>query len=80
MYISVDFAHHGMCRYGGMILCMHYLPISHKKDARLKLLSYQPRVTVNVCFGLQSYQGLKIERSLLYKSYPRDRINTQVIY
>ena len=31
-------------------------------------------------FCLQSYQGLIIDRSLVYKSYPQDRINTQVIY
>ena len=33
-----------------------------------------------VMFCLQSYQGLRIDRSLVYKSYPQDRINTQVIY
>ena len=32
----------------------------------------------DVMFCLQSYQGLKIDRSLVYKSYPQDRINTQV--
>ena len=31
-------------------------------------------------FCLQSYQGLIIDRSLVYLSYPQDRINTQVIY
>ena len=31
-------------------------------------------------FYFQSYQGLRIDRSLVYKSYPRDRINTQVIH
>ena len=31
-------------------------------------------------FYLQSYQGLTIDRSLVYVSYPHDRINTQVIY
>ena len=31
-------------------------------------------------FGLQSYQGLRIDRSLVYSSYPQDRINAQVIY
>ena len=31
-------------------------------------------------FCLQSYQGLIIDKSLVYKSYPQDRINTQVIY
>ena len=29
---------------------------------------------------LQSYQGLIIDRSLVYLSYPEDRINKQVIY
>ena len=33
-----------------------------------------------VMFCLQSYQGLRIDISLVYKSYPVDRINTQVIY
>ena len=33
-----------------------------------------------VMFCLQSYQGLIIDRSLVYESYPQDRINTQVIY
>ena len=28
-------------------------------------------------FRLQSYQDLIIDRTLLYKSYPVDRINTQ---
>ena len=31
-------------------------------------------------FCLQCYQGRIIDRSLVYKSYPQDRINTQVIY
>ena len=30
-------------------------------------------------FCLQSYHGLIIDRSLLYKSFPADRINSQVI-
>ena len=34
----------------------------------------------DVMFCLQSNQGLRIDRSLVYKSYPQDRINTQVIY
>ena len=34
----------------------------------------------DVMFCLQSYQGLKIDISLVYLSYPQDRINTQVIY
>ena len=34
----------------------------------------------DVMFCLQSDQGLRIDRSLVYKSYPQDRINTQVIY
>ena len=32
----------------------------------------------HVC--LQSYHGLIIDISLVYLSYPQDRINTQVIY
>ena len=31
-------------------------------------------------FCLQTYQGLLIDRSLVYESYPQDRINAQVIY
>ena len=35
----------------------------------------------DVMFCFQSYQGLIIDRSLSYESYPQeDRINTQVIY
>ena len=34
----------------------------------------------DVMFCLQSYQGLIIDRSLVYQSYPQIRINTQVIY
>ena len=34
----------------------------------------------DVMFCLQSYQGIRIDRSLVYQSYPQDRINTQVIY
>ena len=33
-----------------------------------------------VILCLQSYQGLRIDRSLVYLSYLQDRINTQVIY
>ena len=33
----------------------------------------------DVKFCLQSYQGLMIDRSLVFQSYPTDRINTQVI-
>ena len=31
-------------------------------------------------FCLQSYQELRIDRSLVYLFYPQDRSNTQVIY
>ena len=34
----------------------------------------------DVILCLHSYQGLRIDRSLLYQSYPADRINTQVFY
>ena len=34
----------------------------------------------DIMFCLQSYQGLIIDRSLLYEFYPQDRVNTQVIY
>ena len=34
----------------------------------------------DVMFCLQSYQGLIIDRSLVYSSNPMDRINSQVIY
>ena len=34
----------------------------------------------DVMFCLQSYQGLLIDKSLVYLSYPADRINTQVIF
>ena len=34
----------------------------------------------DVMFCLQSYQGLMIDRSLVYLSYPQDRINTQVVH
>ena len=40
------------------------------------VLSCQPRVTVSSCY----YQGLIIDRPLVYLSYPQDVINTQVIY
>ena len=33
-----------------------------------------------VKFCLQSQQRLRIDRSLVYNSYPQDMINTQVIY
>ena len=34
----------------------------------------------DVMFCLDSYQGLRIDRSLVHLSYPQDRISTQVIY
>ena len=34
----------------------------------------------DVMFCLQSNQGLIIDTSLVYQSYPQDMINTQVIY
>ena len=34
----------------------------------------------DVMFCLQSYQGLITDGSLVYLSYPQDRINTHVIY
>ena len=39
-------------------------------------MSCQPRVTVSSCY----YQGLIIDRPLVYSSYPQDMINTQVLY
>ena len=35
---------------------------------------------IDVMFYLQRHQGLIIDRSLVYSSYPQDRINIQVIY
>ena len=34
----------------------------------------------DVMYGLQSYQGQILDRTLVYQSYPQDRINTHVIY
>ena len=34
----------------------------------------------DVMFCLQNYKELKIDRSLVYLSYPQDRIDTQAIY
>ena len=34
----------------------------------------------DVMFCLQSYQGLIIDRSLVYQSYSQDWINTQAIF
>ena len=34
----------------------------------------------DIMFCLQHYQGLKIDKWLVYLPYPHDRINTQVIY
>ena len=54
-----------------------------------KVLSCQPRMTVTyILFTIAKYNSIvytsleltQIERSLVYKSYPVDRINTQVIY
>ena len=71
-----------------------FQPLKHLQKLRLKMssvevarciylltlltnvLSCQPRVTVSSCY----YQGLIIDRPLVYLSYPQDVINTQVIY
>ena len=57
------------------------------KSMVLLLFIYQNSATVlpaksdsDVVFGLQSYQGLIIDRSRVYKAYPQDRINIQMIY
>ena len=57
------------------------------KAEKMKLSNIIPEPTVlpaksdsDVMFCLQSYQGLIINRSLVYLSYPKGRINTQVIY
>ena len=34
----------------------------------------------DVMFRLKSYQGLIIDCSLVYQSYPQDRVDTQVNY
>ena len=49
------------------------------------VLTYNPTVLPaksdsHFMFCLQSYQGLIIDVSLVYESYPQDRINTQVIF
>ena len=48
---------------------------------------YADRVTIlpsksdsAIMFCLQSFKGLIFDRSLMYVSYPQDRINTQMIY
>ena len=71
-----------------------FQPLKHLQKLRLKMsavqvacciylltlltnvLSCQPRVTLSSCY----YQGLIIDRPLVYLSYPQDMINTQVIY
>ena len=48
------------------------------KISEITVLSVKSDSDVMIC--LQSYQGLIIDISLVYYSYPQDRINTQVIY
>ena len=62
------------------------------KSKRLQLFGGKPDIALvctvlpaksdsDVMFCLQSYQGLRIDRSLVYQSYLQDSmINTQVIY
>ena len=40
----------------------------------------QTKSNSDAMFCLQSYQELRTDRSLVYLSYPQDRINTHVIY
>ena len=48
------------------------------KEVAATVLPAKSDSDVTLC--LQSYLGLIIDRSLVYQSYPQDRINTQVIY
>ena len=54
-------------------LCKHALVL---KEISIVLPA---KSDIDVMFCLQSYQGLRIDISLVYLSYPQDRINTQVI-
>ena len=56
-----------------------FLNTSKSKLVLSTVLSANSDSDFMIC--LQSYQGLIIHRSLVYKPYPHeDRINTQVIY
>ena len=62
--------------------CKRDVSFTHPKHMLLKtvikILSCQPRVAVTSCFVYRDIRDF--DRSLVYLSYPQDRINTQVAY
>ena len=61
-----------------MHMCFHYLQMSRFETLRSTVMP--AKSDGDVMFCLQSYQGIRIDRSLVYQFFPQDRINTQVIY
>ena len=61
------------------IFGLKYLFPFHYKQIYNVLLSCPAKSDSDDMFCLQSYKGLRIDRSLVYLSYPQDRINTHEI-
>ena len=59
-----------------MVRCL--APYSHASFS-LAITVLPAKSDSDVMFCLQSFHGLIIDRSLVYKSYPHDRIYTHVI-
>ena len=64
-------------RTSGMY-CPHYR--QNKLHGEVTVTVLPAKSVSDVMFCLQCYQGLRMDRSLVYLSYPQDRINTQLIY
>ena len=56
------------------------LPVSYHLAKNSTTIALLAKSDSYVMFCLQTYQELRIDRSIVYQSYPQDRINTQVIY
>ena len=64
-----------------IIIVLGTYTCSNKFDPIFDAITVVPgKSDSDVRFCLHSYQRLRIDRSLVYLSYPADRINTQVSY
>ena len=69
-----------ICRFNYLINGQLVAKIIQSKEGNSAFTVLPAKSDNEVMFCLQSYQGLSIDRSLVYLSYLQDRINTQKIY
>ena len=62
------------------LLWLDFTKLEETINIIAKVTVLPAKIDSDAMLCLQSYQGLRIDTSIVYLSYPQDRINIQVIY